>query len=400
MAENFSAYTETDPNSRIAVTSTRVTSALVNRDEDAYVYADKGVGYFSGDFTHYLTYRMTGGAYSGTSCVACWALANLVDDWNGIDVANGDFLGAFPSTGLSAGGDYLRLVECDGGTLHASGVYYITRDTDYYLKVVRDESVGTYGTLYLYIYSNSARTTLLATLSVTLNTSKKDFRYIYALQSADTNQVSVTHSGYTEDLTLINAPAGYIASYPTEAITRVTNLIHRYNRKEGDYSLELALGEVTSDFGLPEWLSRPQASTPEQEKKEVAKSPEVKETIQKVIEEEIRKATVTPPEPSEAGIAGPGVTPRVGFDPGKVTTPPPWEVFPEPGAPLPEEPARRAPATLGGAIVGGISGIPGIEEYRAKKLAEEQAAKAATVAKKKITEAERKARLLGKSPGI
>lgn len=50
--------------------------------------------------------------------------------------------------------------------------------------------------------------------------------------------------------------------FPTEAITRVTNIIHRYNREEGVYTLEMALGEVTSDFGLPEWLSRPQPLNP------------------------------------------------------------------------------------------------------------------------------------------
>ncbi len=52
------------------------------------------------------------------------------------------------------------------------------------------------------------------------------------------------------------------AIFPTETITRVTNLIHRYNRKGGVYTLEMALGEVTSDFGLPQWLSKPMASAP------------------------------------------------------------------------------------------------------------------------------------------
>lgn len=45
--------------------------------------------------------------------------------------------------------------------------------------------------------------------------------------------------------------------FPTDAITRVTNIIHRYNRKEGVYTMEVSLGEVTTDFGLPEWLSKP-----------------------------------------------------------------------------------------------------------------------------------------------
>ena len=50
--------------------------------------------------------------------------------------------------------------------------------------------------------------------------------------------------------------------FPTDAITRVTNLIHRYSRLGGrvSYTLEMNLGEVTSDFGLPQWLSRPVVS--------------------------------------------------------------------------------------------------------------------------------------------
>lgn len=40
------------------------------------------------------------------------------------------------------------------------------------------------------------------------------------------------------------------AVYPTESITRVTSLIHRYDR--GVYNLIAGLGEVTADFGVPE----------------------------------------------------------------------------------------------------------------------------------------------------
>ena len=43
---------------------------------------------------------------------------------------------------------------------------------------------------------------------------------------------------------------------------RVTNLIHRYNRKQGVNELEMALGEVTSDFGLPQWLTEAISAAP------------------------------------------------------------------------------------------------------------------------------------------
>jgi hypothetical protein len=50
----------------------------------------------------------------------------------------------------------------------------------------------------------------------------------------------------------------WTAIYPIDTITRVTNIIHRYNRSGNIYTMELNLGDVISDFGLPEWLSKPQ----------------------------------------------------------------------------------------------------------------------------------------------
>ncbi len=52
-----------------------------------------------------------------------------------------------------------------------------------------------------------------------------------------------------------------VLGLPSDAISRVTSLTHRYDR--GTYTLELNLGEVVADFGLPEWESKPRAGVPE-----------------------------------------------------------------------------------------------------------------------------------------
>jgi len=49
-------------------------------------------------------------------------------------------------------------------------------------------------------------------------------------------------------------------AYPAEAITRVTNLIHRWS--PGTYTLEMALGAVTAEYGLPQYRDRPASSMP------------------------------------------------------------------------------------------------------------------------------------------
>ncbi len=53
---------------------------------------------------------------------------------------------------------------------------------------------------------------------------------------------------------------GFGVLLPTDAITRVTNIIHRYNRAKQVYSMEVSLGEVTTDFGLPEWAEDAQVA--------------------------------------------------------------------------------------------------------------------------------------------
>ena len=79
--------------------------------------------------------------------------------------------------------------------------------------------------------------------------------------------------------------------YPSDGQTRVTSLTHRYNR--GTYTLEMNLGEVVSDFGLP---------TPEPKPRQaVEPTPEEKQAFQ---EDEARRLRISPPVP-EPEIAEP-----------------------------------------------------------------------------------------------
>ncbi|KKK73370.1 hypothetical protein LCGC14_2894500, partial [marine sediment metagenome] len=105
--------------------------------------------------------------------------------------------------------------------------------------------------------------------------------------------------------------------YPTQAITRVTNMIHRYVRENGIFNLELQLGEVTTDFGIPQWLSRPQPAVAKTAEKQ--QDVETKESIQEAINE--------------------ALTPQISF-PGPAPAPPPV-----PGMVPTDLPSQPAPAT-------------------------------------------------------
>lgn len=137
--------------------------------------------------------------------------------------------------------------------------------------------------------------------------------------------------------------AGQGTVFPTDqegdsdfaGLKRVTNLIHRYVRKTGVYLLEGNLGEVTSDFGLPEWLSEPISGVmkgtkevAEEEARSAAeKARESWEERRKLIPDVEMPPEFVPPEyrviPEPTGLPPmpvPGVTPEIAL-PGRTWTP-------------------------------------------------------------------------------
>jgi len=197
-------WTEEDPGTDIVVTAPKVAWTALPRNLDSYVYYDFTAAYFDGDFRHEFEIEIT--AQELDCMVVVWGLANTVDDFNGIDTGNGSFL-ALRAQGTNAGQGRLRIYECDSGSLTEDGYDTLLTDTVYYCTVVRDESIGTHGTLYCYIYSDSARTILVDKLQLALNTSKKDFRYLYSVSSWNTGGAQVM-SGYTQNLRLSTDPFG------------------------------------------------------------------------------------------------------------------------------------------------------------------------------------------------
>ena len=202
-AENFLTFQEVDPDSKIVVTSSRVTTTdMLAGQGSAYVYLDKGAAFFDSSFVQPLTINVTASDQGG-AINHLWALTNDIDDFRGLIAGNKDFLTLQASHPQSPNETQLHLKEVDSGTEYTSAKYVLTENTVYYIKITRDESLETYGKIFCRVYSNAARTTLLATLQITLHTSKKDFRYVFGVMSEDAT-VAITKkiSGYSEDLDL------------------------------------------------------------------------------------------------------------------------------------------------------------------------------------------------------
>ncbi len=123
---------------------------------------------------------------------------------------------------------------------------------------------------------------------------------------------SVATGSHFESLGIVTETipgAWLVATFPSEAITRVTNLIHRYVREGGVYTLEMSLGEVTSDFGLPQWLSAPQ---PAVAKTEADEFKSVQEAIDSALENERTKIPLPLPRDTDLPpIEKPGQVPKL-----------------------------------------------------------------------------------------
>jgi len=208
--EDFTTYTEVDPGSDITVTAPRITFTNLYASQDFYVIKDMGEDYFDGNFEHDFTIYVD--SQDDESYYFAWGLSNAENTLPDIDTAEGDYLG------VSVGGEVptdlaFEMYECNDGDLTSwYGAPYgleIEEDTLYYCTVIRNEGDGTYGTLYLYVYTDESRETLLDDLYVTL-TEKQDFRYIYGISDGYTSGVDYA-TGYIEDFCLhLPSGGGYI----------------------------------------------------------------------------------------------------------------------------------------------------------------------------------------------
>jgi len=88
--ENFTTYTETDPNSHITVTNSTHISADLYSNETAYVYTEKGTNHFSGDFEHRVDVYLDNVTWASMGTV--WALTDKVDEKKGLEDADENFL--------------------------------------------------------------------------------------------------------------------------------------------------------------------------------------------------------------------------------------------------------------------------------------------------------------------
>lgn len=184
--ENLITYAQVDPLGYITPTTTRCTVSNMPRNTVAYCYCDKGANFFNA-LNIKFTIRPTG--VTGNNPIYLpFALANVVGPYSAFGTT--DMCVMFYRT--SSPEYRLRFIR---GNYASEDYYVMTMNTIYYCTLERAAGADT---VYLKIYSNPERTSLLDTLSVSgFGTTK--WRYIYAANSLN-GAASGTFSGYTENI--------------------------------------------------------------------------------------------------------------------------------------------------------------------------------------------------------
>ena len=174
--EDFTTYTEVDPNNHIEKTANHV-DFLGKMDEDAYLYDDKGIGHF-GNFEHLIDVKPISVTipYNYFKC-SPYALTNDLDDLKGLLDASKTVIFLRVNNELPPNHPIFRLFEYYDGVVYFSDLYSGFYGTMYYFNIKKE------GTSFsAKIYSDAERTNLLETLSMTLQ-ADHSFRYIHACQT-------------------------------------------------------------------------------------------------------------------------------------------------------------------------------------------------------------------------
>jgi hypothetical protein len=190
--EDFTTYTLVNGNGKLSVTSTRATAATWDTRQDlGYAQFDKTTSHFSGDFSHLVTIDAT--SIDATNGIVCaWILSNATGDLHTQQAGSLSFLAVFFQ------GTTLILRDGNVGTL-TSDTWGAATNTIYYLTIAR---VGT--TTTCKVYSDSGRTTLTHTLSITPSAATA-FQYV-AVAAGYNDSNNGLFSGYVENLDLQEGP--------------------------------------------------------------------------------------------------------------------------------------------------------------------------------------------------
>lgn len=192
--ENFTTYTESDPNNRLSQTQLRSTfTTLLRTDPDTYLYKNKA-GQLQ-NFTYRFKLRVTFLSDDASTIRAdAFAVIEVLGSYNPNRLAGYEQFGLQLRSASSSTLYYWYLFETYNVTLYgtqSSNSY--DKDTDYYVEITKS---GT--SLTIKFYSDANFTNLIESKSLTLH-GNWNLPYLVAPQGPEMN-TSIGISGYIENL--------------------------------------------------------------------------------------------------------------------------------------------------------------------------------------------------------
>lgn len=186
--QDFTTYTETDPTSKITVTSTKIDVAAIPEEDDAFVVKDFGASHFT-DFDHDFEVYIDSATTNGIHAIV-WGVSNAADMVS-TDANAKLFVRAYDDTTPElAVGDQNNQVSVT-----------VSNNTLYYCTVVRS---GT--TLTLSVYSDSGRTSLVGSNNLTVVSTA--FRYLYGFANYGNAVGAFTWTGYSQNFDINEGGGG------------------------------------------------------------------------------------------------------------------------------------------------------------------------------------------------
>ena len=198
--EDFTTYTETDADSKLSVLASIATfTAAATRYKTYNLYYDKGAGHF-GNFTHLITILTHNNTAGGTSMETThWMVSNQTGDGRAGEVSTHGL--QVYSYGYTGSPYQFAVYDHNSGN---ADYYIATPASLWYCTISRSST-----TLQMLIYSDSGRTSLTDTVSVSCETTT--YRYISAISGYnDGVGTTETDNAYTKDLDLQESVAATV----------------------------------------------------------------------------------------------------------------------------------------------------------------------------------------------
>ena len=199
--EDVTTYTKKDDNNHLTVTATEILAVGVQGNEDVWVYKDFGANYFN---ELNINFEIQANANIWYMSPTLLGLENQIGGMNGRS-----------STDLTV------LMGGDGGyperAIHLMRGNYLVEQSwtgsigvPYYLTLTR---IAGNDMANLKIYSDSGRTILLSTLSVSGYGTTTKWRYLYGFQTPNNGDSSLRWYGYSKNIELLTSPTPFTVTF-------------------------------------------------------------------------------------------------------------------------------------------------------------------------------------------